>query len=64
MHASVVRTPRITGLIAAVVLTLTVQGGMLRGFHTVQRNTDVLLAGTVTPLETVTVIGHRDPVPA
>ena len=59
MNANVVRTNRMAAVMVAVLMTLTVQGGMLWGFHSVEQDTDVSLPSNVAVLETVTIIGHR-----
>ncbi len=57
MNVNVVRTHRIAALMVAVLMTLTVQGGMLWGFHAVDQVSDA--STSVAVLETVTIIGHR-----
>lgn len=59
MNANVIRTNRMAALMVAVLMTLTVQGGMLWGFHSVEQDTGVSLSGNVAVLETVTIIGRR-----
>ena len=59
MNANVVRTNRMAALIVAVLMTLTVQGGMLWGFHSVEQDTDAAQTSNIAVLETVTIVGHR-----
>ncbi len=59
MNANVVRTNRMAALMVAVLMTLTVQGGMLWGFNAASQDTDESPASNVAVLETVTIIGHR-----
>lgn len=59
MNANVVRTNRMAAVMVAVLMTLTVQGGMLWGFHTVEQDSDVTQASNIAVLETVTIVGHR-----
>lgn len=59
MNANVVRTNRMAALMVAVLMTLTVQGGMLWGFNAASQDTDESPAANVAVLETVTIIGHR-----
>ena len=59
MNANVVRTNRMAALIVAVLMTLTVQGGMLWGFHTVDQDGNAAETSNVAVLETVTIVGHR-----
>ena len=59
MNANVIRTNRMAAVMVAVLMTLTVQGGMLWGFHTVEQDSDVTPASNIAVLETVTIIGHR-----
>ena len=59
MNANVLRTNRMAALMVAVLMTLTVQGGMLWGFHSVELDTSGSLSSNVAVLETVTIVGHR-----
>ena len=59
MNTNVIRTNRIAALMAAVLMTLTVQGGMLWGFNSTDQNTNVNQVSNIAVLETVTVIGRR-----
>ena len=59
MNANVISTNRIAALMVAVLMTLTVQGGMLWGFHSTDQNTNVNQVSNIAVLETVTVIGRR-----
>lgn len=59
MNVNVVRTNRMAAFMVAVLMTLTVQGGMLWGFYAVGQDTDVASANNLAVLETVTIVGHR-----
>lgn len=59
MNTTVIRTNRTAALMTAVLMTLTVQGGVLWGFHAVGQDTNVVQDRSVAVLETVTIIGHR-----
>ena len=59
MNANVIRTNRMAALMVAVLMTLTVQGGMLWGFNAVSQDTEEAQASNVAVLETVTIVGRR-----
>ena len=59
MNTNVMRTNRITALMVAVMMTLTVQGGMLWGFNAVGKDSVGAQASNVAVLETVTIVGRR-----
>ena len=59
MNANVIRTNRMAALMVAVLMTLTVQGGMLWGFNAASQDTDEVQASNVAVLETVTIVARR-----
>ncbi len=59
MNANVIRTNRIAALMVAVLMTLTVQGGMLWGFNAAGQDADADQISNIAVLETVTIIGRR-----
>ena len=59
MNANVVRTNRMAAVMVAVLMTLTVQGGMLWGFNAASQDTHESQVNNVAVLETVTIIGRR-----
>ena len=59
MNVNAVRTNRMAAFMVAVLMTLTVQGGMLWGFYAVGQDTDVASANNLAVLETVTIVGNR-----
>ena len=59
MNANVIRTNRIAALMVAVLMTLTVQGGMLWGFHAAEQDTDFDQVQSIAVLETVTIVARR-----
>ena len=59
MNANIVRTNRMAAFLVAVLMTLTVQGGMLWGFYAAGQDTSVAQGSKLAQLETVTIIGHR-----
>ena len=59
MNTNVIRTNRMAALMVAVLMTLTVQGGMLWGFNAASQATEETQASSVAVLETVTVVGRR-----
>jgi hypothetical protein len=59
MNANVIRTNRMAALMVAVLMTLTVQGGMLWGFNAASQDTEEAQSSNVAVLETVTIVGRR-----
>ena len=59
MNANVIRTNRMAALMVAVLMTLTVQGGMLWGFSAVSQDDEMVQTSQVTVLETVTIVARR-----
>ncbi|OYT93880.1 MAG: hypothetical protein CFE43_00625 [Burkholderiales bacterium PBB3] len=59
MNANVIRTNRIAALMVAVLMTLTVQGGMLWGFNAASQDDEMVQTSQVTVLDTVTIVARR-----
>lgn len=59
MNANVIRTNRIAALMLAVLMTLTVQGGMLWGFNAASQDEATVQTADVTVLQTVTIVARR-----
>ena len=59
MNANTFRTSRMAAVMVAVLMTLTVQGGVLWGFYATGQDTGAVQTNNVAVLETVTIVGHR-----
>ena len=59
MKTNVIRTNHIAALMVAVLMTLTVQGGMLWGFNAASQDQATVQASNVAVLETVTIVARR-----
>ena len=59
MNTNVIRTNRMTAVMVAVLMTLTVQGGMLWGFNAASQDEETVQTAQMAVLETVTIVARR-----
>ena len=59
MNTNVTRTNRLASLMVAVLMTLTVHGGLLLGFNAVNQDEAMVQTSEVTVLDTVTIVARR-----